>query len=120
MPPAVADAAHGGEFGERLADAPLSRTTVLKGSAQARCDHEEDCDYGGEDGSDRLEEDAPRGWEEACQDGKRQKDVIPRHSELLMKPPGMQPYGNQAYLSSVMAAMDRAMCFSVALSEIPR
>jgi hypothetical protein len=51
--------------------------------------------------------------------GERQEYMVPRHGEFLMKPPSVRRHLGQAYLSSAMAAMDRAMCFSMALTEIP-
>lgn len=58
-------------------------------SAQAHRDHEEDCNNGGDNTSGGLDDDAPSGPREECHNCKCQKDVMPRHSNILNDSAGM-------------------------------
>ena len=62
---------------------------LLRDSAQAHRDHEEDRNEGGDNASGRLDDDAPSGREEECHDDKGKEDVMPKHSKILNESAGV-------------------------------
>ena len=65
---------------------------VLKDSAQAHRDHEENRNDGGDNASGRLDDYAPSGRKEECHDDKGQEDVMPRHNKILNVSAGVLRY----------------------------
>lgn len=78
---AAAEATHGAEVNVIHATAPLRARPQQKESAQTRCDHKKDRNYGCNDIPGRLDDEASRRREKERYDGQRQNDVMPGHGK---------------------------------------